>query len=148
MDLNSRPPPGVSWRKVFELGIPEVDAEHETFLEIVGSLHAAMTRGGTQLYLEAIRDRLERYAAYHFSGEEEFLAAVAYPGLPGQQREHAWFVRFVRELRLEAADHGSAALALAREWLVRHILENDRAYTTWLARTRPSTVVEFRRSAP
>jgi hemerythrin len=147
MNSTNTPPPYVSWKKAFELGIPEVDEEHETFFEIINQLYAAMSRGAQTGYLQSCRARLQEYAAYHFKGEEDFLAVVGFPGLAGQRKEHAWFTKCIGELNLDSPDQARAALALAREWMLRHILGTDKHYAKWLAETKPEHVVELRRAS-
>jgi hemerythrin len=137
----------VSWKTSFELGIPEVDGEHEQFIRITNELHAAIVRGASKMQLHAWRARLEQYAEFHFKGEEEFLAAVDYPGLSGQQKEHAWFVKCIGELQLDSLEEARSALELASEWLLRHILGTDKLYAAWLAEEKPGLAVELRRAS-
>ena len=136
MTKPSAPPAFFQWKPSFEVGIPQVDAEHRQFFEIINELYAAMTKGEAPAVMAAVHARLVDYAASHFRAEEEFLAAVDYPALAVQVRQHAWFLRTISELRLDSSDRPRETLALARDWMLRHILGTDKHYAAWLDEPR------------
>ena len=125
------------WKDAFTLGVPSVDAEHRQFFEIMNRCARAAAEGGTPTALALVLKELATYADHHFKNEEAALDRVGYPELPLQRAEHR---RFIEDLaRLEAGETANllGALALMRDWLMQHILGNDRRYVTWIEKERP-----------
>ena len=125
------------WKDAFRLGLPGIDAEHQQFFEILNRCALAAKQGASAATVETLLQELATYAAYHFSHEEAELDRVGYPELQAQREEHG---RFTRELeRIRALEQPSvlAALALARDWLLQHVIGADRRYVAWITRERP-----------
>jgi hemerythrin len=119
------------WKEAFALGIPELDAEHHAFLDLINSVADAVDcsePGRLQLALADLRT----YANVHFAHEEQFLEAAACPELARQRAEHALFVVRLDELDRAVHTGARAALDLARSWLIDHILGSDRECAAWL----------------
>ncbi len=128
--------PFFTWKPEFALGMPGIDAEHERFFEIVNELHEAIRDGDGDLQLGATHRRLMDYAIFHFSSEEAALRKVAYPRLDAHHREHEWFLGEVGKIRSQRRDAAIAALSLARDWLLQHILGTDKRCADWLRAPR------------
>ena len=119
------------WKEAFALGIPELDAEHHAFLDLLNSVAEAADRAESEKMRLAVSD-LRTYAQIHFAHEEQFLKVAACPELPRQQVEHALYVERLNELE-QMPDAGfHAALEFARSWLVDHILGSDKQCAAWL----------------
>jgi hemerythrin len=132
------PRPFFSWKPEFVLGIPDVDAEHERFFQLVNELYVSMVRGdGEQQQGSSLRSLLA-YAAFHFEREEALLDAVHYPGVGTQRKQHQWFVEYLERQPTETSGASRAALGFAKDWMLEHILGTDKQYSVWLAsRTFP-----------
>jgi hemerythrin len=69
-----------AWKKNYEVGNPEIDAQHKTFLKIIEKLHNAYEKQlDDEIQLGYIME-LHKYAAYHFISEENFMLIHKYPG--------------------------------------------------------------------
>jgi hemerythrin-like metal-binding protein len=128
----SNPAPFFVWKPAFDLEIPVVDAEHRRFFELMNELYAAMVRGDGDKQLRATLTNLTEYAAYHFGGEEDFLASVGFPELHVQRKQHAWFLEGLEGLVLKDSDASRAALTFMKNWFLEHILGTDKKYAAWL----------------
>lgn len=125
------------WKDSFRLGLPGIDAEHQQFFEIMNRCAAAARDGASPTAVELLLQELATYARFHFEHEEAELDRVGYPELEAQRAEHG---RFIRELaRIRALERPSvlAALSLARDWLLQHVIGSDRRYVAWITRERP-----------
>lgn len=122
------------WKEAFSLGIPELDAEHRAFFDLINAVSEAVDRGDGEAVQSALSG-LRTYADIHFAHEEQFLKAAACPELPRQQAEHAEYVRQLVELQRGGDCCSQAGLEFARSWLIDHILDSDKRCTAWLRET-------------
>lgn len=128
------------WNSSFEIGIPEVDAQHRRLVDLVNGLAAAIIEGGELPRVEALIDDLRDYAAQHFADEEPLMASA---GLSeSEQRRHRashqGFVERVGEIArrndLMRSDVSEQVLDFLVSWLVSHILGADRRIAEGLNR--------------
>jgi hemerythrin len=126
----------VSWSDAFSTGVAEIDAQHQSLLEQVDRLMAAIGSAPTQV--PHLLDFFGDYTVSHFETEERLMARSGYPEAAPHRAAHAGFVGAFERLRhdydLDAVDEGSADLITdwLVEWLKAHILEMDRALGRWL----------------
>ncbi|MCR9141811.1 MAG: hemerythrin domain-containing protein [bacterium] len=149
-----------AWQRYdLELGLPGIDKQHMWLLAILLDLETLLqeqeapgespaSRPG-RLSLEefdrAFRRLLEElidYTIEHFDLEENFLRQIHYPGFSAHKRQHMRFVAGLRmrlrnlpgrdEAELLAA--GQKLLQSLKQWLLHHILSEDRAYADELSK--------------
>lgn len=125
-----------TWNEGYALGIRQLDEQHKQLVQMINDLHQALVANQGQLALRDIVQRMAAYTEFHFTTEEAYLKRQDYPGLAGQQQEHALFAAKARELK-ERIDAKGFVLTLEvirflRDWLSDHILVSDRAYAPFL----------------
>jgi hemerythrin len=81
-------------------------------------------------------DVMAEYARYHFGEEEALLSRHDYPETQAHRDRHASLMDQFMELRTQLAelgqvDHGNV-LSFFQEWLVNHIVNEDRRYSHFL----------------
>ena len=132
-----------TWKASFELGLPAIDDEHRNFFEILNRCARAAADGASPSTVELLIQELVTYAAHHFKNEEAALERVGYPELAQQRREHQHFARGLELLRSQEAPSLLAALMMARDWLLQHVLGTDRRYVAWIEQDRagPAAIV-------
>jgi diguanylate cyclase (GGDEF)-like protein/hemerythrin-like metal-binding protein/PAS domain S-box-containing protein len=122
------------WNKSFEIGIPEVDAQHRRLVELINELATAITEGGALRDARAVFTDLTDYAATHFRDEELLMAASALSEAEkqGHIKAHRSFVRKAQEIaqspRLVHAEVAEQVLQFLTTWLISHILGSDRRF--------------------
>jgi hemerythrin-like metal-binding protein len=115
------------WRKEYETGLGDIDEQHRGIFEAIERLRPERRGGG----LEAGLEELRRTATAHFEYEQERLAAVGYPELKSQAREHE---RIIAGMEAHGGGLGEDELAdFLKDYLLKHTLTLDRRYIRWLA---------------
>lgn len=117
----------------YGVGVEEFDGHHERLVGLINELHDAMKSGEGNDHLVSILDELKEYTEYHFSAEEELMAAEGYDGLEEQEIQHEKFVDRIEEFRSDLED-GKITLTMdvmtfLKEWLSNHIRKTDAEYT-------------------
>ncbi|MCX6055232.1 MAG: hypothetical protein NTZ74_10030 [Chloroflexi bacterium] len=81
-------------------------------------------------------DKLTKYATIHFRAEELLLEEYGYPNLAFQKKEHkAYRIKVVSLCQATFIHEDSVPaelLMFLRDWWVKHILETDMKYRSFL----------------
>jgi len=122
------------WEERFNIGIEQIDSQHQHLLGLINGLSAQLLKGGMsaesrQSYLQQVVD----YSHYHFADEERFMEAA---GLDAEfirlhKLSHQQFGRQIEYFMPELANDPDAAMGLLLKflfnWLIFHILGSDQA---------------------
>ena len=124
------------WKNSYSLGIPSIDAQHQTLFGIGAELYAAMTAGQAKTAINRILERLVQYTRSHFAHEERLMRQNNYPQFAAHKAEHdqltAQVAAFQAELAGGRATISVQLLRFLRDWLEKHIQESDRRYAPYL----------------
>ncbi len=129
-----------SWRPSYEVGVPEIDAQHRELFACCDRLVEALSGGQGRAEIGETLHVLGRYVASHFADEELLLEQVRYPSLAQHRARHTRIIADLLRLCREYERRGpSAGLAielthLVRAWILRHVLVDDHAASQWLQR--------------
>lgn len=133
----------MEWNSLYEVGHPELDAEHRSLFEVL----ATLSQGPCEIDLiDAQIQVLEHYVLAHFDREERLMAGAGYPFLAEHRQQHEDFRATVAGLRARWGQGDPAAIR--REiitelsaWLAYHIIDADHGYKGWITmKTGPSSV--------
>ena len=69
----------IRWRAQYNLGLDEIDAQHQSLLELINKAWRAIVRRSDPSVVLAVIDELERYTLAHFTAEETFMRVTGYP---------------------------------------------------------------------
>ncbi|PLK50306.1 diguanylate cyclase [Uliginosibacterium sp. TH139] len=124
------------WRRHFESGHSQIDAQHRSLFECVERVQetAAKLEPGNLASVCAAIDRLIDDLHSHFRYEEEVLGEADWPGLIAHRLEHTRLLSKAARLRAELTQAQSAAAAaelidfLIVDMVANHILRADRAF--------------------
>ena len=122
----------LEWRDELSVGIGEMDRQHMRLVELLNRLYEAMEKGKGDAVKKDVLTALVTYTKVHFAAEERLLQERGYPDLAAHQRKHNELTSKVAELN-ERVGAGrmvpSVSLgAFLKDWLVRHILQEDMKY--------------------
>ena len=123
------------WREEYSVNIQRIDNHHRRLFEMSNRLIEAVRLGKGQTEMGEALDFLMGYAMYHFSEEEALLERYGYPEGAGHAARHRRLMAQVRELeeRLSAATiTADEVLTFLQDWIVNHILMEDRRYAPFI----------------
>jgi len=126
----------VKWDEKYSVGLESIDTQHKTLVGLINQLHEAMKLGRSKELIKPTLDSLTKYTKEHFTFEEEKMQAVNYPGLAEHRNQHEEFVKKV-DAFVADYDAGRAGLTFAiinflRDWLLHHIADTDKKYSSYL----------------
>ncbi|HEY3323326.1 MAG TPA: hemerythrin family protein [Planctomycetota bacterium] len=120
------------WDEKYRIGVPEVDAQHQRWFELVDAVLQLVESGEADaLAVNAAMLEAIDYAEEHFKEEEALMRRV---NLPLDELEshcsmhHAFRTRInalMRHCRDEYPNVAAEMVAFMHGWLVHHILETD-----------------------
>lgn len=127
----------------FKIGIPEMDAQHARWIEIIERFRATaadrlLEPEGHAAAVAALNDLID-YTRRHFSSEEKMLAAHAYPKFAEHCAVHRAIERQLAGMHEDLLTQKTRRLSLklnlfATIWLFEHIMGEDADYANFLNR--------------
>lgn len=133
----------VQWEDSYSLGLEQIDDQHKTLFNIMNRLWSAIVRRAEAVEMDVILGELEQYTVSHFTAEETFMRAAAFSGFEGHKKQHEDFIARLQSARVgtQSGKHISLELLhFLRDWLVNHIMVQDRAYADEYAKaTQPKS---------
>lgn len=115
-------------------GITQIDEEHKELFRI--ALEAYNVYKDNYIAdkfdnIVAIIENLKQYAITHFTHEEAYMDSIGYKKRLSHKIEHTEFLEKLHEIDFEQMDHNQTGtlleiLEFLSNWLVNHILENDK----------------------
>ncbi len=128
--------PIMSWKEAYSVGIAEIDQQHKRLIDLINSLHDAMSKGQAKAVLGKILGDLASYCANHFATEEKLFDTHGYPEGPDHKEKHRKMTSKVLALQ-QQFEQGKATITLdvmefLQQWLDKHILGTDKKYGPFL----------------
>lgn len=121
------------WNDNFATGIALIDEQHRQLVHLINKLASHLSRGSSDIQMNEVFEELVAYADYHFRTEEQ----IWQPRFQGDtwfmehKRSHDSFLPKAQQIqsRLQGAAFEKVleeVLKFLVNWLVFHILDNDR----------------------
>jgi len=128
--------PLIKWRESYSVGVKKFDDEHKVLVELINDVFEVVRDKKSVDTLKESIAKLIEYTKIHFADEEEAMEKAAYPHLEEHRDIHANLLEQVMEFE-EELHRGQDALRtdfykFLREWLMNHILDEDKKYSTYL----------------
>lgn len=129
----------MEWSKEFEFGIPEIDGQHKTWLEILNRFYDHIAEANLQDKMLEMVNEAYHYTLFHFQSEENFMARIHYPKINEQKTMHH---AIVEKLKSFQSDIQSGKMLIStsvtkelKQWFREHILVEDKQYAEYLQTT-------------
>lgn len=130
---NNPMPWRLEWSPELSVHIPEIDAEHKHFIELINALNEAIAE---RMSLSEVRKRMQDVlddALAHFDHEEVLFIEWGYPAAEQHAREHAaatrMFTDIMKRIEKSEQEHEWEEAGLqVRQLLVQHLLNEDMKY--------------------
>jgi len=128
------------WKEEYSVAIPEIDEQHKSITSMLNTLYEAFLKNEHDTKIGGIVKGLASYARYHFATEERYFSIYGYSDRFAHMAEHAAFIAKVEEFKNDYAarksDLTQKVIDFLREWLIHHILIEDRKYIACLTERR------------
>ena len=124
------------WCDDYSVKVPSIDAQHRKLVEMLNELHDGMTTGKGAERLGTLLEGLVDYTVKHFAYEEQLFAEHGYPQAQAHISEHQRLVTQVADFK-QKFEAGQAHINMQlmkflKDWLIKHILGSDKAYSGYL----------------
>ncbi len=140
----------ITWTSDMSVGRANLDQHHQMILACLNQLYPLLTVTDRADEIKKVLETLEDFVLIHFSEEEHVMKAIGYPDWRQHKLMHDEMYDKVFSLKSDLS-HGRTPEAaelfhLFQDWLVRHILGEDRKYMPYLDRETPGAGVEWHRA--
>ncbi|ACD95690.1 bacteriohemerythrin [Trichlorobacter lovleyi] len=133
---------GIYWRKELEIGVIEIDKQHQSLVESFNAFLLACRNGkGSSELLELLKF-LDEYALHHFHTEEAIQKAAAYPEYESHRLQHLGFTKKIKDLKEQLTlneppqiNHLIATNTVLLDWFIKHISGSDSHFGRHLVET-------------
>lgn len=126
------------WQENFRIGIEEVDYEHRELIELINSLHAALSGERAGERVEAFLGEIFADIAAHFALEERVMRERRYDALAAHKADHERLLDELRDImdaQADGAELDDADLsARLSAWFGEHFQSHDARFHRHLAR--------------
>jgi hemerythrin-like metal-binding protein len=127
------------WKFDFKVGVDEIDHQHEMFIEHLSECIKYASGCQSPAIVRNLVANLKDYAAMHLAFEEELMKSSNYPEYDHHVSQHRYFESKVAELEdlVSKGFHEKVGnvVVFMREWLITHILEEDKKYAPHVSHT-------------
>ncbi len=125
----------IAWNDFYSVGYELIDEQHKKLVDMINELYASFIAGEAQEKASEILEEMIKYTDYHFKTEETFFDKYNYPETEKHKEIHQSFVNKAVELKA-GVDNGEITVSydimnLLRQWLIDHILGEDKKYVTF-----------------
>ena len=119
----------IEWKKEFEVGIPDVDHEHQEIINLINRLHDAMTGENATISVMDFLGEIYTHVSAHFALEEKIMRTQRYDQYTDHKADHE---RLLDELRDIMDDYEESAYfsdaefsAHIKRWFTEHFKTKD-----------------------
>src|SRR5574344_1370174 len=133
--------PLVTWKSTYALGMSEIDEQHRTLFEIMNKMWQAIVHNEKQSTMVEILQALELYTVQHFTEEEIFMQSFNYPNFDKHILLHRHFIQKIADEKERVSKGEKPSLDLLhflRDWLLNHILVQDKHYADYFEQQKSS----------
>ncbi len=124
------------WDDKFSVEIDQFDDHHKQLLNILVDLKNSEKIKENRTYIKNLLFELVSYTKYHFTAEERILQKYEYPDFIQHKMEHEKLIeqvnRFLDDYSRGEKDLNREIFDFLKKWLVDHILDSDKKYSTYL----------------
>lgn len=120
----------------YSVKIQKIDEQHQMLIKIINEVFEAKTNALGKMAIANVLKRMADYAQIHFKDEEALMANHGYPELEEHRTAHQYFITkvadFYRGFNLDQDTLTEDMLFFLKDWLLTHIMESDKRYSSFL----------------
>ena len=122
----------IKWTEELSVGVAQFDEQHKRLINLINRLIRKQNSDELEETVSEVLNELIQYTMEHFESEEILMEKYNYPELEAHKSQHhdllEKVVGFCEARGINDTGVPDKLLAFLREWLSRHILEEDMAY--------------------
>lgn len=122
----------IEWDDSYNLDIQAIDDQHKILVDLINQFYVAFKSGRAKKQVKTILKGLADYTEYHFGVEEKYFKKFKYENEKEHLALHKEFVtkisNFQDEYNAGKINISYELMNFLRDWLVNHILKEDRKY--------------------
>jgi hemerythrin len=128
----------LSWQQRLEIGVEEIDTQHQEIFRRFNDLLQACNSGKGKEEVVRFLDFLSSYVCTHFASEEKLQLRYGYPFHKEHRQAHQEFIRDLERLRSSLTQEGTGLLLVVEtnkttiSWLLNHISQMDKEFGEFL----------------
>lgn len=140
----------VEWTPAMSVNSDSLDGHHQMIIDCLNQLHPLLETTGRQTEIKTVIEQLEDFVLIHFSEEEQAIRRAGFPDWKAHKALHDQMYDVVYSLKSDI-EHDRAVDAkrlfdMLYEWLMKHILGEDKKYVPFLANPTPEAGAVWHRS--
>ncbi|MEW8541819.1 MAG: bacteriohemerythrin [Candidatus Thiodiazotropha endolucinida] len=119
------------WSKEYELGIKEIDLQHQYFFRLITRLADELKNSSDFPYQKSLFVELGLYTHFHFVSEENLMQRSGYPGL----HEHNKLIDGLNKNKLlfeEGHIEAIQVIDFLKMWFISHTVKEDRKFAEYI----------------
>jgi hemerythrin-like metal-binding protein len=126
----------IKWTEDFSVKNKDIDDQHKKWIQIYNKAHdRMMSRNpvGEKIDIggDALSEMIE-YGKYHFAFEEKFMEKIKFSKIEEHKKIHKFFVQKLDGIAVQIKQGtlilNSEIIKIIENWLVEHILTEDKKY--------------------
>lgn len=126
--------PLFAWKSEYSVGMEVLDEHHKKLFSLLNQLYESTMHSKKVDNLPIIINDLREYTEYHFLAEERYMRSNGFPDTDGHISKHRDFKRRIESLdaqcRADDLEVTRELIIVLGSWLLHHVLEEDRRYST------------------
>lgn len=128
--------PLIKWRDSYSVGVEQFDNEHRKLVELINRMFVIVKNKDDIAAVSDIVARLIDYTEFHFTSEEAAMKDAGFPDFAAHKQLHARLTKeisaFQQKILSEESTVGPEFYRFLRDWLLGHIIEEDKQYTPYM----------------
>lgn len=126
------------WQQEYDTGVQVIDEEHRGIFRMAGELYRALFGQADGQNPAVLFPQLVRLVEEHFHSEEGLMSGVNYPSLAAHRKHHTQITATLRDFAAGFSTRRTTSKKEAgifiKDWVMTHILTEDRRLGTYLLR--------------
>lgn len=126
----------IEWRAEFQIGLPDVDAEHQSLIGAINRLHRELVVGAAIPRVTGAIGDIHAAIASHFALEEKEMTALQYEAYVAHKTDHERLLDELLDILDEVVATGrydpATLSARLSAWFVEHFRTHDARLHRWL----------------
>jgi hemerythrin-like metal-binding protein len=119
----------IEWKKEFEVGVPDVDHEHQEIINLINNLHTAMSGENATISVMDFLGEIHAHVSAHFALEEKIMRTRKYDQYRDHKADHERLLDELRDIMDDFEENAYFSdqefAAHVERWFIEHFKTKD-----------------------